>query len=412
MKRARSASQCAQRVVIDVGGTKISTTVATIERSSYLHGMVETADWENHPEHVAEIFLDRDPEIFSRLMRLMRQQPHVAGLVPTDPIVCASLLAEADFFGYEPLLNHAKVVAYYNAREAKEDYPPHTFSAWEEGEEWAAVHARRDAEIKAKFDRQHEVDSLHVKRDEAFALSKFDEVFGSIAEALADGVLPKYFLAPRPAKLAKSERIVQIMPVDATTWFLVGSIADRKCHVDPSAAPDTYQTMAPLPQVFAQPSLVRRVAFYALCEDEKSNRWVEPMLHISASDQQHFMDDQDDGWNNHTVAGPTITLGATRAPRGLEPPSVCPPPPPPPQRNGPTDRPSRAVGDPRLLSHFHNAGQRTMRASLWIEHAVHDRYAMYCGNGMIDHVHKEQLWTHVLVAEQAPCEHPFEGPTG
>ena len=42
MKRARlSGGLEAQRVVIDVGGTKITTTVPTIKRSTYLAGMVD-----------------------------------------------------------------------------------------------------------------------------------------------------------------------------------------------------------------------------------------------------------------------------------------------------------------------------------------------------------------------------------
>ena len=45
-----------------------------------------------------EVFLDRDPEIFAQLLRLMRQHPHVAGLLPHEPRLCASLIAEADFF--------------------------------------------------------------------------------------------------------------------------------------------------------------------------------------------------------------------------------------------------------------------------------------------------------------------------
>ena len=90
MKRARPPTGGHQRVVIDVGGLKLSTTVATIQRSSYLNGMVELAAWEEDADHCEEIFLDRDPEIFGLLLRLMRQFPRIAGLVPHDPCLCAS----------------------------------------------------------------------------------------------------------------------------------------------------------------------------------------------------------------------------------------------------------------------------------------------------------------------------------
>ena len=96
--------------MIDVGGTKITTTVQTIQRSSYLSGMVDL-------EHSEGIFIDRDPEIFGKVLRLMRQYPHVAGLLPRDPQMCASLIAEADFLGYDELLSHVKVKTYYNTRE-------------------------------------------------------------------------------------------------------------------------------------------------------------------------------------------------------------------------------------------------------------------------------------------------------
>lgn len=138
LKRARADGQ---RVLIDVGGTQLSTTLSTIERSSYLLGMVDLSSWEQDPGappsetralpgsmrsrptpiaaasrtgHSATIFLDRDPEIFGQLLRLMRQAPHVAGLLPEDPRLCASLIAEADFFGYGALIDHVKVRAHHH----------------------------------------------------------------------------------------------------------------------------------------------------------------------------------------------------------------------------------------------------------------------------------------------------------
>ena len=46
----------------------------------------------------------------------------------------------------------------------------------------------------------------------------------------------------------------------------------------------------------AEPALVRRVACYALIEQKQlvgpSARWVEPMLHLTAADQESFMNNQ------------------------------------------------------------------------------------------------------------------------
>ena len=57
-----------------------------------------------------ELFLDRDPTLFGTLLRLMRATPVFGGQLPKDDhVLCAAILAEADYLGFEALLTHVKV---------------------------------------------------------------------------------------------------------------------------------------------------------------------------------------------------------------------------------------------------------------------------------------------------------------
>lgn len=364
-KRQRTISESAQRVVIDVGGTKFSTTVATIERSSYLHGMIDASAWQSDPSHCAEIFLDRDPEIFSQLLRLMRQTPHAAGLIPTEPRACASVIAEADYFGFDPLLVHVKTVAYYNSRDAKEDYPKFERPPIPTNPTQAELEAHRNACSLARKDYRQAIAVINksfADRDEAHAVSKFDEIYGSIGEALAKGVLPHYFFAPKPSQLKPFTKIIQLTPVDATTWFLVGDMDDRRAYPSDDDTPEgsTPIRSVPLTELFSMPAMVRRVACHALVENETGKRWVEPMVHLEPEDQESWMSDQ---------PGDGLIHNATR-------------------------------GDARLPEHTETGGHRTMLASEWIKKALYDGLA----SGWID---DESVWSHVLVADSPPeeCAH-------
>ena len=242
MKRARGGPPepgAQQRVVIDVGGTKFTTTVSTISHSSYLAGMVDLAAWDSNPTHSAEIFLDRDPDIFASLLRLMRQMPRVIGLIPRDPFICASLIAEADFFGVDALLQHVKVKAYYNSRRVGEDRPEMDHeSRRREGEDPEAWRERRKLAWEVYRNACRRVRKAFQRKDEAYAVERFDAVYGSVSDALEDDVLPKYFLEPKPLRAAPEKRVVQLLPADATSWFLVGDIFDaRYGYVEPQHTP-------------------------------------------------------------------------------------------------------------------------------------------------------------------------------
>lgn len=291
----------------------------------------------------------------------MRQTPHVAGLLPTDPRACASVIAEADFFGFEALLRHVRTVAYYNSREAKQDHPDFdlgllTRQPGETGEDFIR---RRDEGLQAHKAACKAVDDLFACRDEAHAQSRFIEVYGSIGDALSNGVLPRFFFNGKPPPLKRHTKIIQLMPVDKTTWFLVGDTYDRRAVSNPDD-PDPYMPMVPLATLFTQPALVRRVSCYALVEDETGQRWVEAMLHIDIEDQQEWMSSQ-------PFDGQGPILGAT-------------------------------VQGP-LPGYTHNVGQRTVLSSEWVKNYVTANPSWA--------VSLEDVWSHVLVADVPPHEHGF-----
>jgi len=284
MKRARTAPATVQRVVIDVGGTKLTTTTDTISRSSYLAGMIDLDAWASDASHCEEIFLDRDPEIFACVLRLMRQQPHIAGLVPHEPLLCASVIAEADYLGFEALLNHVKTQAYYNSREPSEDYPDFQRPAQVTGEAFAERKEReRDAKRAHKL-QCDEIEHFFEVKDEAHALRRFIEVYGDVGAALRSGALPSYYLERKPPKPEPTNKVLQVTPVQSMTWLLVGDIFDAKYgHVN------DYGPMASMDAVVAQPALVRRVACQALVENERGRRWLEPMIHLAPADMQELL---------------------------------------------------------------------------------------------------------------------------
>ena len=117
-KRRRQSA--AYRVVVNVGGNRFETTVPTIERSVMLKGMFDGALSPSEGGNPEEIFLDRDPAVFEVLLGLMRSQPVFGGLLPKDPVMCARLIAEADYFGVEALLDHIKLRAFRNERTVPE----------------------------------------------------------------------------------------------------------------------------------------------------------------------------------------------------------------------------------------------------------------------------------------------------
>jgi hypothetical protein len=361
MKRARIASDAtaaAQRVVIDVGGTKITTTAATIDRCSYLSGMLDLG--EDDPSTPLEIFVDRDAGTFEKMLRLLRQQPQVGGLVPRDPETCAQLIAEADFCGWDYFLEHVKVTAFYNTW-TYESFLPDTepFRLRQEGESRRDYGVYRTEHMRAHKEACAGIRAKFLRKDEAYAIMQFDEMYGSIGEALGKGILPDAYLN-KPAPTPPAAKILQLLPLDATTWFLVGHAEDIKYMEDPALQHPRFRHMR---ENITQPGFVRRVAFFALVEGRGGHRWTEPVLHVSVNDQQEWMDDQaGDGQR-----GPF--LWATYSQADLE-------------------------------NFTGGAERRTLLASEWLRHAVYNRH----GHELLA---ERDFWTHLLVSDLPPAEYGF-----
>ena len=399
--RARhSPVEGSRRIVLNVGGTRFTTTIGTVERSQYLNGMIETqADsWdEDIGGDIPEIFVDRDPTLFQHLLRLMRQLPVVA--LPMDDLgLVASLLAEADFFGVEGLLAPVKARAFYNTRVSVDDLEPfagfHSAPSRAAGEAAAeaaaAAGANADAigtargeamrrwfeeALEAHLEANRIVNAAFSTRDEEYDTRRFDAVHGSVAEALASGVLPRFYFDAKPS-LSAAPKILQLQPIEATTWFLIGDLYDSRymnmtgIHVPPGDS--IVNVDAPLlrmDQVMRQPGLVRRVACFALLENSDGARWMEPMVHVAPEDQEWWLNDQ-----------PGDVRGAI------------------------TSRFSELTGRPARLesSGLHSVGQRTMIASDWVRKAVVERYGPPWAS-----ICEHDYWTQILVAETPPPEVRF-----
>ena len=364
--------------MVDVGGTKFTTTVATIRHSSYLAGMVDVAAWDDNPQHIAEIFLDRDPDIFAALLRLMRLMPRVVGLIPRDPFICASLIAEADFFGVDALLLHVKAKAFYNSRTRGQERPAHKYSRRLDGETTDVYRQRSKQEFHAHLKADRAVKKAFKKKDEGFAVERFDALYGSVSDALENDVLPKYFLEPRPLSPPPSKKIVQLLPVESATWFLVGDIHDSKYGApgpEEGDGPDALRNMMRMADAIQQPARVRRVACHALVEDSHGKRKMEPVLHLSPSDYECWMRESDvlpgEAGEGEVAGGQPLVYNAT-------------------------------LKDGRLVNeHTGGLAHRTMLAGEWLSYALLERH------GYMGVIFEEHYWTHIMVAETPPDEHGF-----
>ena len=313
--------------------------------------MVDLAAWEDDPQHTAEIFLDRDPEIFAMVLRLMRQAPHVGGLVPYDPQICASVIAEADFLGFDGLLEHVKHKAYYNSREAEQDYPERDQFAsitQLEGETILSAGRRRREACKAWSDEVGAIEKKFEEKDEAYAVERFDQVYGSIGDALSSGVLPKYFLEMKPLVPPPSKKIIQLVPTDAKMWFLVGDSNDG-VYADGDGEGDEMMSIGEM--IEQKVGAVRRVAFHALVENQNGHRAVEPMIHLTVEDTETLREEYYE-YNLEDLTG--------------------------------------------------DACRRTMLASDWFDKAVVRLRGPLLGRNSFEY------WTHVLEAEEEPEENGFE----
>jgi len=112
--------------------------------------------------------------------------------------------------------------------------------------------------------------------------------------------------------------------------------------------------------VIAQPGRVRRVACQALVENERGQRWLEPMVHLSVGDLQELMND---GSQSHMMN--ELYYGVN------------------------------IVNDTSLTAETGGQARRTLLASDWLATLPSIKY-------------KNNLWSHLLVVETPPREFGFD----
>ena len=154
-KAPRTGAAHGDRVVLNVGGTRFHTTFSTLASSSSYFAACASGSWRE--SSADEIFLDRDADVFSALLTMMRAgRPF---LPEHDRPLCVRILLEAEFFGMDNLIQQVKDMAHRNmfARD-----PP-------------GQQTRAEA---------------------------FDRKYGGIEAALRKGILPDRIFGPPPPKAA------------------------------------------------------------------------------------------------------------------------------------------------------------------------------------------------------------------
>ena len=186
-----------QRIVLNVSGRQIETSLATLNKSSFFRGMFEDAV----PEEV--VFVDADPVAFELLLRFMRRGVVNLALPKGEPAVCCAVLVEADFFGVDELLNAVKAAAWENSQ------PP----VW--------LDSKRAGWSLSTFDPVPSMPlplmgDLIARKTQADMAALFDKECGSIGEAIDAGVLPERYWNRAERK------VVSMVAAAHTTWAAIG----------------------------------------------------------------------------------------------------------------------------------------------------------------------------------------------
>ena len=160
------------RIVVDVGGTRFTTSASTLTAGSEYFERLLSPRWCAEPPE--EIFLDRDPEPFAILLTYMRTG--LLELSKDDLSMARRVMIEAEFLGMVGLIDSVKAKAIKN-------------TGWE-GTDWEGT--------------------------DADAVKYFDTHKGSFDAAIRNGILPaKFFDAddtPEPPP-----KIVQMLPAPPGT---------------------------------------------------------------------------------------------------------------------------------------------------------------------------------------------------
>ena len=174
---APASAAATDHVTVNVGGTLFETTKPTLcARSAYFQ-----VNFSSRWSESNQIFLDRDPAPFERLLSFMRSGD--IDLPESNAALCRRILLEAEFLGITALLVAVKAQAHCNCHPCLD-----------------RDEQNKDEERAAEFDQDH----------------------GGLNGALRKGVLPARYFGPVP-----TSRVVQIAPCDVDVWFLrEGALAD------------------------------------------------------------------------------------------------------------------------------------------------------------------------------------------
>ena len=247
-KRARAPPSPAKRVVLNVGGTLFHTTLDTAGRSVMLAGMLDISVWDEDPKHCEEIFLDRDPALFTNILGLMRQGNVMgAALDANDFRLSAAILAEADFWGIEHFLQHVRATAWRN-----------------------------------------ETGKTAAELDDEAADAAFIENVGSIQDALASGFLPRRYFT----RSVEDRKIVQLIPREQRQFMQFVLVSRENITEDHESfdADTTLDVLQPL-HAWRQctGSFTREIECFALVEKHGAGTEIEPILRLTDEDIELFM---------------------------------------------------------------------------------------------------------------------------
>ena len=171
------------RVVVDVGGTRFSTSTSTLTASSSYFQRLFSDRWASSDD---ECFLDGDPEPFAILLSYMRR-----GHLDLPESLAQRVLLEAEFLGVDSLLVEVKARAHRNLHSGCQD--------------------SSDADAAASFDAEH----------------------GGLRDALRSGVLPARYYAPLPEPPPPPEpKVVQLFPAPVKMQVKVWSEATPARFLD------------------------------------------------------------------------------------------------------------------------------------------------------------------------------------
>ena len=161
------AARRTDRIVVDVGGTRFTTSASTLTSASEYFERLLSPRWCAEPPD--EIFLDRDPEPFAILLTYMRTG--LLELSKDNQSLARRVMVEAQFLGMQSCIDCVKVAA-----------------------------------VKSHYS---------VGLIDGDAVDYFDQTHGSFDAAIRNGILPARFFAPPPPP--QPPKIVQLLPAPPGT---------------------------------------------------------------------------------------------------------------------------------------------------------------------------------------------------